>query len=136
MAVSNKQKFILFVCIENAGRSQMADAFAAREGLTSMSAGTNPGPNIYPTVIGAMREKGLDISKNKPKLLTPEMIDRAQLVVTMGCAVEQLCPRPMLAQLQKKLVDWEIEDPKGKSISDVRKIRDEIENKVKQLAMA
>ncbi|MDH2899505.1 MAG: arsenate reductase ArsC [archaeon] len=136
MAVSNKQKFILFVCIENAGRSQMADAFAAREGLTSMSAGTNPGPNIYPTVIGAMREKGLDISKNKPKLLTPEMIDRAQLVVTMGCAVEQLCPRPMLAQLQKKLVDWEIEDPKGKSISDVRKIRDAIENKVKQLAMA
>ena len=136
MAVSNKQKFILFVCIENAGRSQMADAFAAREGLTSMSAGTNPGPNVYPTVIGAMREKGLDISKNKPKLLTPEMLDRAQLVVTMGCAMEQLCPRPMLAQLQKKLVDWEIEDPKGKSISDVRKIRDEIENKVKQLAMA
>ena len=114
----------------------MANAFAAMEGLTSTSAGTNPGPNVYPTVIGAMREKGLDISKNKPKLLTPEMIDRAQLVVTMGCAIEQLCPRPMLAQLQKKLVDWEIEDPKGKSISEVRKIRDEIENKVKQLAMA
>jgi arsenate reductase (thioredoxin) len=133
MAESNKQKLILFVCVENAGRSQMAEAFATKFGLASSSAGTNPTPNIYPTVIGVMREKGVDISRGKPKLLTPEMIDIAGLVVTMGCTVEQLCPRPMLVGLQKKLIDWNIEDPKGKSISDVRKIRDEIENKVKQL---
>jgi arsenate reductase (thioredoxin) len=136
MAASNKQKLILFVSIENAGRSQIAEAFASKNALTSTSAGTNPVPNVYPTVIGAMREKGLDLSRNKPKLLTPEMIDRADLVVTMGCSVEQLCPRPMLAQLQKKLIEWDIEDPKTKTISDVRKIRDEIENKVKLLAEA
>jgi arsenate reductase len=131
----NGQKLILFVCVENAGRSQMAEAFATKEGLTAMSAGTNPVPSIYPVVIGVMREKGFDISKKGPKLLTPEMIDRAQLVVTMGCSVEQLCPRPMLAQLQKKIIDWDIDDPKNRSISEVRRIRDEIENKVKQLAV-
>jgi arsenate reductase (thioredoxin) len=114
----------------------MAEAFAVQNGLISTSAGTKPAPNIYPMVIGAMREKGFDVSKNEPKLLTPEMIDRAQLVVTMGCAVEQLCPRPMLAELQKKLIDWGIDDPKGRSISEVRKIRDQIEEKVKQLASA
>ena len=134
MPESNKQKQILFVCVENAGRSQMAEAFANNMGLISTSAGTNPLPNIYPTVIGAMREKGIEISRSTPKLLTPEMIVRAQLVVTMGCSVEQLCPRPMLAELKKRVIDWNIEDPKGRSMSEARKIRDEIERRVKELA--
>ena len=102
--------------------------------MHAASAGTNPAYSVNPVVIGVMREKGYDISSQKPKILTPEMIDSADLVVTMGCSVEQLCPRPMLAKLQKKLIDWELEDPKGKSISEVRKIRDAIENKVKELA--
>jgi arsenate reductase len=130
----NKDKLILFVCVENAGRSQMAEAFASQNGLISMSAGTNPVPAVYPIVVGAMRERGIDISRNHPKLLTPEMLDRAQLIVTMGCSVEQLCPRPMLADLRKKLIEWNVNDPKGKSMSEARRIRDEIENKVKQLA--
>ncbi|MHB1908470.1 MAG: arsenate reductase ArsC [Nitrososphaerales archaeon] len=127
-------KRFLFVCVENAGRSQMAEAFALKLGMHAASAGTNPAYSVNPVVIGAMREKGYEISSQKPKILTPEMIDSADLVVTMGCSVEQLCPRPMLAKLQKKLIDWELEDPKGKSISEVRKIRDAIENKVKELA--
>ena len=77
-----------------------------------------------------MKEKGLDIAQNKPKMLTSEMIKDASLVVTMGCSVEEACPRPMLAQMQKKLVDWDLQDPKGKPIEQVRKIRDEIERRV------
>lgn len=114
----------------------MAEAFATSFGLLARSAGTTPAQSIYPTVIGAMRERGLDVSKNKPKLLTPEMLAQSELVITMGCSVEQLCPRPMIPMLMKKLTDWSesIQDPKGRSMSDVRKIRDEVEKKVKQLA--
>jgi arsenate reductase (thioredoxin) len=124
---------ILFVCVENAGRSQMAEAFARKHGLVAESAGTMPAKQVNPVVVQAMKEKGIGLSSNSPKLLTPTMIDEAGLVVTMGCSVEELCPRPMLAQMQKKLVDWHLEDPKGKSIEQVRKIRDEIENNVVQL---
>jgi arsenate reductase len=120
----------LFVCVHNAGRSQMAEAFAKRRGLKAASAGTVPATTVNPTVVQAMKEKGIDISSNTPKLLTPEMIDQATLVFTMGCSVEEVCPRPMLAKMQKKLVDWNIEDPKGKTVEQVREIRDEIERKV------
>ena len=125
---------VLFVCVENAGRSQMAQAFAEKHGLEATSAGTFPSAKINPIVVEAMQEKGLDISKNHPKLLTPDMIDQAAMVITMGCSVAEVCPKPMLAQMQKKLIDWELEDPKGKSISEVRKIRDEIERRVIELA--
>jgi arsenate reductase (thioredoxin) len=81
-----------------------------------------------------MKEKGIELNSNHPKILTPEMIDEARLVVTMGCSVEELCPRPMLAKMQKKLVDWHLDDPKGKPIEQVREIRDEIERLVTQLA--
>ncbi len=81
-----------------------------------------------------MGEKGVDISQSTPKLLTNEMINRASLVVTMGCSVEKLCPRPMLARMQKKLLDWQIEDPKGKPVEGVRRIRDEIESEVLALS--
>lgn len=132
--IMKRRGVILFVCIENAGRSQMAEAFATKLGLMAMSAGTSPSPNILPVVVGVMREIGIDISKKHPRLLTPEMIDKADLVVTMGCSVDRLCPRPMLAQLQKKLVDWDLPDPKGKAISQVRKLRDEIQARISQLA--
>jgi arsenate reductase (thioredoxin) len=124
---------ILFVCVENAGRSQMAEAFAREHGLAAQSAGTTPAKQVNPVVVQVMKEKGIELSSNSPKMLTPRMIDEARLVVTMGCSVEELCPRPMLAQMQKKLVDWQLEDPKGKSIEQVRKIRDEIEKNVVQL---
>jgi len=83
-----------------------------------------------------MQEKGIDLSTTTPKILTPEMIERASLVVTMGCSVEEVCPRPMIAAMQKKLIDWHLEDPKGKPIEEVRLIRDEIETKVADLAQS
>ena len=108
----------------------MAEAFARRAGLDASSAGTVPSSKVDPLVVRAMKEKGIDLESNKPKILTSGMIKEASLVVTMGCSVEEACPRPMLAQMQKKLVDWNLEDPKGKSIEQVRVIRDEIEKRV------
>jgi arsenate reductase len=126
-------KNILFVCVENAGRSQMAQAFAEKYGLKASSAGTVPSSRVNSVVVEVMKEKEIDISKNMPKLLAPEMINQASLVVTMGCSVEDVCPKPMLAQMQKKLIDWNLPDPKGKPIEKVREIRDEIERKVTDL---
>jgi arsenate reductase (thioredoxin) len=112
----------------------MAEAFARRHGLAAESAGTIPAKQVNRVVVEAMKEKGIEFSSNSPKLLTQKMIDEARLVVTMGCSVEEFCPRPMLAQMQKKMVDWHLDDPKGKPIEQVRKIRDEIEKLVSQLA--
>ena len=112
----------------------MAEAFARKLGLAASSAGTIPSSRVNPVVIQAMSERGLDIATSEPKMLTSEMIKEASLVVTMGCSVEEACPRPMLAQMQKKLVDWNLPDPKGKPIADVRKIRDEIEMRVTELS--
>lgn len=123
----------LFVCIENAGRSQMAEAFAKKIGLRASSAGTAPATKISPVVVQVMKERGIDVNDNVPKLLTIEMINNATLVVTMGCSVTDMCPKPMLAQMQKKLVDWALPDPKGQPIAKVREIRDEIERRVVQL---
>src|SRR5487761_100735 len=130
------RKEILFVCVENAGRSQMALAFAERLGLEASSAGTIPAAKVNPLVVQAMKEKGMDISSRTPKMLTRDMIERASLVVTMGCSVEEACPKPMLAMLQKKLIDWNLEDPKGKPIDEVRRIRDDIEKRVSGLISA
>jgi len=124
----------LFVCVENAGRSQVAEAFAKKYGLNVESAGTVPSRAVNPAVVEAMREKGLDLSKSLPKLLSAEMIDEADLIITMGCSVEEVCPRPILAKMQKKTVEWKLEDPKGKSIEQVRIIRDEIESRVRKLS--
>ncbi len=125
---------ILFVCVENAGRSQMAQAFAEKLGLKASSAGTVPSGRVNPVVVEAMRERGIDLSRNSPRMLTSEMISQARLVVTMGCSVEEACPRPMLAAMQKKLADWHLDDPKGRSIEEVRRIRDEIEKRVREIA--
>lgn len=123
----------LFVCVENAGRSQMAEAFAKRRGLSAMSAGTLPATTINRVVVDAMMERGIDLSVNIPKMLTIKMVEDADLVVTMGCSVEEVCPAPIIAKMHKKLVDWNLEDPKGKPIERVRRIRDEIERKVAEL---
>jgi arsenate reductase len=112
----------------------MAEAFARRLGLEASSAGTVPSAGVNSVVVQSMKEKGYDLSANKPKMLTGEMITAAGLVVTMGCSVEEACPRPMLAQMQKKLVDWNLEDPKGKPIEKVREIRDDIEKRVTELS--
>jgi protein-tyrosine-phosphatase len=123
---------VLFVCVENAGRSQMAEAFANYYGkgkLVASSAGVMLADRVNPVVVEVMQEKGFDISMNKPKLLTTQVIEEADKVITMGCSVEKFCPAPLL----KNVIDWQLEDPKGKPIETVRKIRDEIETKVKGL---
>ena len=124
---------VLFVCVENAGRSQMAEAFAKRLGVFAISAGTVPATRIIPTVVEAMKEKEIELSANHPKMLTMQMVNEADLVITMGCSVEEVCPAPLIARIQKKLVDWSLEDPKNKPIEEVRQIRDEVKAKVEGL---
>jgi len=123
---------ILFVCMENAGRSQMAEGFARAYGLTASSAGTMPAEKVNPIVVEAMKERGIALPA-KPKMLTEQMIRQADLIVTMGCSVQEVCPRPLVRQMEKKIVDWHIEDPKGKPIEEVRKIRNQVESKVMEL---
>jgi protein-tyrosine-phosphatase len=125
-------KGVLFVCVENAGRSQMAEAFARAYGLEATSAGTVPAERINPIVVQVMKQKGIALPGN-PKMLSAEMIKEADLVVTMGCSVQEVCPKPMVDQMEKKLVDWHIEDPKGKTVAEVEKIASQIENKVIEL---
>jgi protein-tyrosine-phosphatase len=125
-------KKILFVCVENAGRSQMAEGFAKHYGnskIEAISAGTMPSNEVNPLVIQAMQEKGIDISKNKPKQITMQMVQDADIIIVMGCSAQGFCPAPLLG----KVTDWNIEDPKGKPIETVREIRDEIEKKVREL---
>jgi protein-tyrosine-phosphatase len=125
---------ILFVCVENAGRSQMAQAFAEKLGLKASSAGTVPSSRVQHVVVEAMRERDMDLSRRTPRILTADKISNARLVVTMGCSVEEACPKPTLAAMQKKLIDWRLDNPKGKSIEEVRGIRDEIEKRVREIA--
>jgi len=125
-------KRVLFVCVENAGRSQMAEAFAKTYGegkLEATSAGTMPAKDVNPVVVQVMREKGIDLSGNKPKLIISKMVQEVDMIIVMGCSAEGFCPAPLL----NKVIDWEIEDPKGKPIEKVREIRDQIERKVKAL---
>jgi len=124
-------KKILFVCVENAGRSQMAEALFnkyAQSRFKAISAGTVPGKQVNPLVVEALKEVGIDVSRKKPKLATYEMIEEADKVITMGCGSE-FCP----ANFLPKVEDWELDDPKNKPIEKVREIRNHIKVKVKAL---
>ena len=121
--------YVLFVCNHNAGRSQMAQAFFERDappGAEAESAGTNPGEQVWPEVVEAMREVGIDLSARTPKKLTVEMQQRADLAVTMGCG--DACP-----YVPTTVEDWDLPDPAGRPIGEVREVRDTIEQRVKQL---
>ena len=125
-------KRILFVCVENAGRSQMAEGFfrkLAPQEFLPTSAGTMPVNEINPLAIQVMKEVGIDISKQKPKILSDAMIKESAKVVNMGCMDKESCP----ALFVNDIIDWNIADPKGKSIEQVRQIRDEIKSKVREL---
>jgi len=127
-----KMKRVLFVCVENAGRSLMAEAFANEYGkdkVEALSAGTMPANEVNPVVLQLMLEKGFDLSKNKPKLITGQMVQEADMIILMECSAQGFCPAPLL----NKVVDWGIEDPKDKPTENVRAIRDEIERKVRML---
>jgi len=126
-------KTILFVCVHNSGRSQMAEAFfnqLAKGKAQALSAGTQPADKVNPLVVEAMKEIGIDISGNEPKALTIEMVEKADRMITMGCGAEAgaVCPASFI-----ETEDWALEDPKGKSLEQVRKIREEIKKRVTRL---
>jgi arsenate reductase (thioredoxin) len=126
------EKIILFVCVENAGRSQMAEGFFNKytpKGNMAISAGTKPVAELNPLAVNAMKEVGIDISHKKSKDITEDMMRNSTKIVNMGCMDKESCPTLFL----NNLIDWNIEDPKGKSDDKVREIRDEIERRVKEL---
>src|SRR5712691_6929120 len=121
---------VLFVCLHNAGRSQMSQALferAADGRHTAASAGTTPGERVHPEVVQVMEELGIDLSDRVPRGLTTELAQEADVVVTMGCGDE--CPYIP----GKRYIDWELEDPKGRPVEEVRGTRDEIERRVEGL---
>jgi len=126
-----KMSKVLFVCVRNSGRSQMAEAFfnrLAKGRGKAKSAGTHPAKRLDENVIEIMWEVGIEISRQRPKLLPPKLLDWADRVITMGCGVEEACPATFV-----ETEDWALEDPEGKSLEQVRKIRDEIKSRVTKL---
>jgi arsenate reductase (thioredoxin) len=121
---------VLFVCVENAGRSQMAAAlldFHAGGRVRVLSAGSEPAERVHPGVLEAMAERGIDLFDAVPKRLEDEAVREADVVVTMGCG--DACP----VYAGKRYEDWELSDPAGKSVEEVRPIRDEIDRRVRAL---
>jgi protein-tyrosine-phosphatase len=127
-------KSILFICVQNSARSQIAEGFFkkyANERIACSSAGTVPAERINPDAIVVMKEVGIDITANKPKVLTNQMIQRSTVIINMGCMDSDSCPATLLRG--KEMEDWSIEDAAGKSIATMREIRNEIERKVMDL---
>ena len=123
---------ILFLCRQNAGRSQMAQALFERMAPRheAISAGSEPATRVHPPVVEAMKEIGIDLSGRKPQRVDRAMLDRADHVISMGCDDPAVCEYP-----GRKVEDWSIEDPSGKPFEDVRRIRDEIRDRVEALAL-
>ena len=121
---------VLFVCLHNAGRSQMSEALferAAGGRHRALSAGTTPGERVHPEVVEVMLELGIDLAGRRPRGLTRELAEEADVVVTMGCGDE--CPYIP----GKRYLDWDLQDPKGRPVDEVRATRDEIERRVTAL---
>ncbi len=128
--MSHDRPVVLFLCVHNAGRSQMAAALLTRQAgdaIVIHSAGSAPGETLNPAVVAAMAEWGIDISGERPKKLTDAMAHDADVIVTMGCG--DSCP----VYPGKRYVDWELPDPAGRSLEEVRPIRDAIDARVKAL---
>jgi arsenate reductase len=127
-------KIVLFACVHNAGRSQMAaalfDALADPTKARAISAGTEPGAAVHPEVVAVMKEEGIDLSTNVPQKLTDDLASRAAMLITMGCG--EACPVVPGAERD----DWPLEDPKGKPIERVREIRREVARRVRALVEA
>jgi arsenate reductase (thioredoxin) len=121
---------VLFVCLHNAGRSQMSQALFERAAAgrhTSLSAGTTPAEGVHPEVITVMQELGIDLSDRRPQLLKRELAEQADIVVTMGCGDE--CPYIP----GKRYIDWDLPDPRGRPLDEVRAIRDDIAHRIDEL---
>jgi arsenate reductase len=129
-AILQDMSTVLFVCLQNAGRSQMSQALfqrAAGDAHRGLSAGTSPADHVHPEVVQVMRELDIDLGDRTPQLLTPELAQQADVVVTMGCGDK--CPFIP----GKRYIDWELPDPSGQPIERVRGIRDEIAHRVAHL---
>ena len=125
-------KNVLFVCVENAGRSQMAESFFkkfTKDRFNVISAGTVPSKNLNPIVVQVMKEIGIDMTSQSPKTISNSMIDNSFKTVNMGCMDKESCP----ALFVKDVIDWNIPDPKEKTIEQIREIRDQIKTEVLNL---
>jgi len=128
---------IAFVCVQNAGRSQMATAFAelaraehgAEDDIEIVTGGTDPADHVHPEVVEVMKEKGVDLSDRVPKEVTPDDLRAMDLVITMGCSAEGVCPAAWNGESR----DWDLDDPDGQGLDSVRAIRDDIEGRVDAL---
>jgi protein-tyrosine-phosphatase len=128
---------VAFVCVENAGRSQMAAAFADRElakrdlddEITIVSGGTDPAEHVHEVVVDAMAELGIDISDRQPRAITPDELAEVEYVITMGCSANDVCPATWRGDAR----DWALDDPGGQDLATVREIRDEIHRLVTDL---
>jgi arsenate reductase (thioredoxin) len=121
---------VLFVCLHNAGRSQMSQALFERAAAgrhTALSAGTTPADRVYPEVVEVMRELDIDLADRRPRLLTRELAEQADVVVTMGCG--DACPYIP----GRRYIDWELPDPKGRPLAEVRATREQIDRRVQDL---
>ncbi len=124
-------KRVLFVCVHNAGRSQMAEAFLrqlADGKAEARSAGTAPGERVNPVAVQVMAERGISLDAHRPKLLTQALADWADRIFTMGCGIDESCPT-----LRTEVEDWELPNPSGQPLAVVRGIRDQIEKRVNLL---
>jgi len=121
---------VMFVCVHNAGRSQMAEAFfnaLAPDGLHAISTGTQPTEHVNPVVVAAMAEVGIDMSAHHPKLATLELVAESDRIITMGCGVQESCPLYLGMKIDE---DWGLPDPAGQGIEAVRPIRDAVRERV------
>jgi arsenate reductase len=125
--VTSRLPRVLFVCVQNAGRSQIAEALYERRGGEARSAGSKPAERVHPEVVEALREVGIDVADRRPQGLDRDDVEWAELVVTMGCG--DACP----VLPGKRYVDWELPDPSGAPLEEVRALRDEIERRVSRL---
>jgi len=124
---------VMFVCVHNAGRSQMAEAFfnaLAPEGLHAISTGTQPTAQVNPVVVAAMAEVGITMTGHTPKLATPELVTASDRIITMGCGVQESCPVYLGMKIDE---DWGLSDPAGQEIEAVRPIRDAVRERVVDL---
>lgn len=128
---------VAFVCVQNAGRSQMATAFAERERaqrgvedeIEILTGGTQPADHVHEEVVQVMQEKDIDLSEKTPRDITPEELQETDYVITMGCSAQDVCPATWSGENR----DWGLDDPDGQDLDSVREIRDEIERRVSDL---
>lgn len=130
------EHFYYFICVENAGRSVMAEYIGKKYGLNCASGGTEPSDKPNETVIAVMKEIGIDVSNHVPNMIDEKILKNATDVILMGCSIEEKCPAILYKEIKEKMTDWNLEDPKSKDINKVREIRDLIKERIEKLVQS